>query len=124
MSFIEEIKNRAKKDIKTIVLPEAEDIRTLKATEQVLKEGYAKIILVGSKNVIKEKAEENKINIEGANIVDPNDFEKHDEYVNMLYELRKHKGMTLEQAEELVKDPTHLGMLMVKDEEYNQPRSW
>ena len=119
MSFIEEIKNRAKKDIKTIVLPEAEDIRTLKATEQVLKEGYAKIILVGNKNVIKEKAEENKINIEGANIVDPNDFEKHDEYVNMLYKLRKHKGMSLEQAEELLKDPTHLGMLMVKDEEYN-----
>ena len=119
MSFIEEIKNRAKKDIKTIVLPEAEDIRTLKATEQVLKEGYAKIILVGNKNVIKEKAEENNINIEGANIVDPDEFEKHDEYVNMLYELRKHKGMTIEQAEELVKDPTHLGMLMVKDENYN-----
>jgi len=119
MSFIEEIKQRAKKDIKTIVLPEAEDLRTLKATEQVLKEGYAKIILVGNKNVIKEKAEENKINIEGANIVDPEDFEKHDDYVNILYELRKHKGMTLELAEELVKDPTHLGMLMVKDEEYN-----
>ena len=46
MSFIEEIKQRAKKDIKTIVLPEAEDIRTLKATEQVLKDGYAKIILI------------------------------------------------------------------------------
>ena len=119
MSFIEEIKQRAKKDIKTIVLPEAEDLRTLKATEQVLKEGYAKIILIGNKSVIKEKAEENKINIEGANIVDPDDFEKHDEYVNMLYELRKHKGMTIEQAEELVKDPTHLGMLMVKDDSYN-----
>ena len=119
MSFIEEIKQRAKKNIKTIVLPEAEDLRTLKATEQVLKEGYAKIILVGNKKVIKEKAEENKINIEGANIVDPDEFEKHDEYVNMLYELRKHKGMTIEQAEELVKDPTHLGMLMVKDDNYN-----
>lgn len=119
MSFIEEIKQRAKKDIKTIVLPEAEDLRTLKATEQVLKEGYAKIILVGNKNEIKEKAEENKINIEGANIVDPNDFEKYDEYVNTLYELRKHKGMTIEQAKELVKDPVYLGMLMVKDENYN-----
>lgn len=119
MSFIEEIKQRAKKNIKTIVLPEAEDLRTLKATEQVLKEGYAKIILVGNKNEIKEKAEENKINIEGANIVDPNDFEKYDEYVNTLYELRKHKGMTIEQAKELVKDPVYLGMLMVKDENYN-----
>ena len=116
MSFIEEIKQRAKKDIKTIVLPEAEDLRTLKATEQVLKEGYAKIILVGNKNVIKEKAEKNKINIEGADIVDPSDFEKYNEYVNLLYELRKHKGMTIEQAKELVKDPVYLGMLMVKDE--------
>lgn len=119
MSFIVEIKQRAKKDIKTIVLPEAEDLRTLKATEQVLKEGYAKIILVGNKNEIKEKAEENKINIEGANIVDPEEFEKYDEYVNTLYELRKHKGMTIEQAKELVKDPVYLGMLMVKDENYN-----
>ena len=59
MSFIEEIKQRAKQDIKTIILPEAQDIRTLKATEQVLKEGYAKIILVGNKEEIKEKALEN-----------------------------------------------------------------
>ena len=54
MSFIEEIKQRAKQDIKTIILPEAQDIRTLKATEQVLKEGYAKIILVGNKKLKKK----------------------------------------------------------------------
>lgn len=118
MSYIEEIKLRAKKDIKTIVLPEAEDIRTLEATEKVLKEGYANIILVGNKEIINKKAEENKIGIEGAKIVDPNDFEKYDEYVNLLYELRKHKGMTIEQAKELVKDPVYLGMLMVKDENF------
>ncbi len=118
MSFIEEIKLRAKKDIKTIVLPEAEDIRILEATEKVLKEGYANIILVGNKEIINKKAEENKISIEGAKIVDPNDFEKYDEYVNLLYELRKHKGMTIEQAKELVKDPVCLGMLMVKDENF------
>ena len=58
MSFIEEIKQRAKQEIKTIVLPEAQDIRTLQATEQVLKEGYAKIILVGNKKEIEEKAQE------------------------------------------------------------------
>lgn len=117
MSFIEEIKQRAKQDIKTIVLPEAEDIRTLQATEQVLKEGYAKIILVGNKEKIQEKAETNKLDITGATIVDPNDSEKYDEYVNLLYELRKHKGMTIEKAKELVKDPVYFGMLMVKDEE-------
>ena len=116
MSFIEEIKNRAKKDIKTIVLPEAEDIRTLEATQKVLKEGYANIILVGNKEIINKKAEENKISIKGADIIDPNDFERYDEFVNLLYELRKHKGMTIEQAKELVKDPVYLGMLMVKNE--------
>ena len=56
MSFIEDIKNRAKKDIKTIVLPEAEDIRTLKATERVMQEGYADIILIGNKEQVRKLA--------------------------------------------------------------------
>ena len=116
MSFIEEIKQRAKQEIKTIVLPEAEDIRTLKATEQVLKEGYAKIILVGNEEEIKQNAKTNNINITGATIVDPSNSEKKEEYVNWLYELRKHKGMTMEKAQELVNDPVYFGMLMVKDE--------
>ena len=116
MTFIDEIKQRAKKEIKTIILPEAEDIRVLEATEQVLKEGYAKIILVGNKKEIKEKAETNKINIDGAQIVEPCSSEKYDEYVNLLYELRKNKGMTIEKAHELVKDPVYYGMLMIKDE--------
>lgn len=116
MQFIEKIKNRAKQDIKTIVLPEAEDIRVLQATEQVLKEGYAKIILIGNRQAIEKKAETNKVDITGADIVDPSNSEKYDEYVNLLYELRKHKGMTIEKAKELVKDPVYYGMLMVKDE--------
>lgn len=116
MSFIDEIKQRAKQDIKTIVLPEAEDIRILEATEQVLEEGYANIILIGNKEKIENKAKENNINIANAKIVDPEKSEKHDEYVNLLYDLRKHKGMTIEQAKELVKDPVYYGMLMVKDE--------
>lgn len=119
MTFIENIKKRAKEDIKTIVLPEAEDIRILETTQQVLKEQYANIILVGNKEKIEKKAKENNINIIGAEIVDPNNSEKHDEYVNLLYELRKHKGMTIEQAKELVKDPVYYGMLMVKDEQTN-----
>ena len=119
MTFIENIKKRAKENIKTIVLPEAEDIRILEATQQVLKEQYANIILVGNKEKIEKKAKENNIHIIGAEIVDPNNSEKHDEYVNLLYELRKHKGMTIEQAKELVKDPVYYGMLMVKDEQTN-----
>ena len=119
MAFIEEIKKRAKQDIKTIVLPEAEDIRTLEATENILKEKYANIVLIGNAQKIKQKAEENNLNITGAQIVDPNDSEKYDEYVNLLYELRKNKGMTIEKAKELVKDPVYYGMLMVKDETSN-----
>lgn len=70
MNFIETIKERARQEIKTIVLPEAEDIRTLKATEVALKEKYANIILVGNEKKIKEKAETNNVNIDGAKIID------------------------------------------------------
>lgn len=116
MSFIEEVKQRAKQEIKTIVLPEAKDIRILQATEQVLKEQYANIVLIGNPEKIEKKAKENNIAIKGAQIVDPNNSEKYDSYTNLLYELRKHKGMTIEKAKELVKDPVYYGMLMVKDE--------
>ena len=116
MGFIDGIKQRAKQDIKTIVLPEAEDIRVIEATSIVMKEKYANIILVGNENKVKELAEKNNLDITGAKIVDPCNSEKYDKYVNLLYELRKNKGMTIENAKELVKDPVYYGMLMVKDE--------
>lgn len=117
MQFIKNIKERAKQDLKTIILPEATDIRTLQATEQVIKEGYARIILIGNEKEILEKAEKNNINIKDATIIDPNNSEKYNEYVDLLYELRKNKGMTIEKAQELVKDPVYYGMLMLKDAE-------
>ena len=117
MHFIESIKQRAKQDIKTIVLPEATDIRTLQATEQVIKEGYAKIILLGNKQEVENKSKENNIDITGVQIIDPNNSEKYNQYVELLYELRKNKGMTMEQAQELVKNPVYYGMLMLKDDE-------
>ena len=114
MSFIEEVKNRAKSDIKTIILPEATDIRVLKATETVLREGYAKIILIGNEAEIVSKAKENNINIEGATIIDPMTSDNREQYANTLYELRKNKGITLEQAQELVEHPVYYGMVMLK----------
>lgn len=117
MNFIESIKNRAKKEIKTIVLPEAEDLRTLKATQIALKEKYANIVLVGNEEIIKQKAQENNVNIEGATIINPQTSENYEKYAQLLYELRKNKGMTIEQAKELVLNPVYFGMLMVKDEE-------
>ena len=117
MNFIENIKNRAKQEIKTIVLPEAEDIRTLKSTQIALKEKYANIVLIGNEETIKQKAQENNVNIEGATIINPQTSENYEKYVQLLYELRKNKGMTIEQAKELVLNPVYFGMLMVKDEE-------
>ena len=117
MNFIENVKNRAKKEIKTIVLPEAEDIRTLKATQIALKEKYADIVLVGNEEIIKQKAKENNVNIDGATIINPKTSKNYNKYVELLYELRKNKGMTIEQAKELVLNPVYFGMLMVKDEE-------
>ena len=117
MTFIEQIKERARKDIKTIVLPEATDIRILKATEKVLKEKYAKIILVGNEEEIQKQAKTNNISIEGAKIVDPEKSDLYDKYVDLLYNLRREKGMTIEKAKELVLNPVYFGMLMLKDEE-------
>ena len=117
MNFIENIKNRAKQEIKSIVLPEAEDIRTLKATQIALKEKYANIVLVGNEEIIKQKTQENNINIEGATIINPQTSKDYEKYAQLLYELRKNKGMTIEQAKELVLNPVYFGMLMVKDEE-------
>ena len=117
MAFIDDIKQRAKQDIKTIILPEAQDIRILKATEKVIKEGYAKIILLGKKEEIEKMAKENNVNIEGAEIIEPTNSANYSKYVELLYNLRKEKGMTQEQAKELVKDPVYYGMLMLKDEE-------
>ena len=78
MNFIENVKQRAKKQNKTIVLPEAEDIRTLEATQTVLKEQFAKIVLIGNKEKILEKAKENHIDIEGAKIIEPEKSGKSD----------------------------------------------
>ena len=114
MSFIDDIKTKAKRDIKTIVLPEAEDIRTLRATEQILKEGFADIILIGNKEETKKLAKENNINIEGAKIITPATSEKFSEYANAFYELRKAKGITLDKAKEILKDNVYFGMMMVK----------
>lgn len=117
MNFIENIKQRARKEIKTIVLPEAEDIRTLKATEIALREKYANIILIGNQKETIEKTKKNNIDIEGAEIIEPEKSKNYEKYANLLYELRKNKGMTIEKARELAKDPVYFGMLMVKDEE-------
>lgn len=114
MSFIETIKQRAKQSIKTIVLPEGNDIRTIEAASIAIAEGYANIILIGSNEEITKIANEHNFDISKAQIVNPNTSEKYDEFVNEFYELRKNKGMTIEKAKELIKEETYFGMMMVK----------
>lgn len=114
MSFIEEIKKRAKEDIKTIVLPEANDIRTLEATEMILNEEFAKIILIGNKEEVLELAKTKNLKLERAEIIDPSKSSDYEEYVKEFYELRKARGMTLEKAKEIILDPVYFGMMMVK----------
>ena len=114
MSFIETIKQRAKQDIKTIVLPEGNDIRTIEGAKIALEEGYANIILLGNEEEITKTANEHNFDISKAKIINPLNSPNYDESVNSFYELRKNKGMTIEKAKEIIKDETYFGMMMVK----------
>ena len=109
-SFIDTLIDRAKADKKTIVLPEGNDERILEAAQEALAQGIANIIILGDADEIAAKV----YNLEGATIIDPATSDKQEEFAELLYELRKAKGMTPEEAKELVKDPIHFAVLMVK----------
>ena len=109
-SFIDTLIDRAKADKKTIVLPEGNDERILEAAQEALAQGIANIIILGDADEIAAKG----YNLEGATIIDPATSDKQEEFAELLYELRKAKGMTPEEAKELVKDPIHFAVLMVK----------
>lgn len=109
-SFIDTLIDRAKADKKTIVLPEGNDERILEAAQEALAQGIANIIILGDADEIAAKG----YNLEGATIIDPATSDKQEEFAELLYELRKAKGMTPEEAKELVKDPIHFAVLLVK----------
>lgn len=115
MSYIDSIKERAKLNKKTICLPETEDKRTLLAAAKVLEEGIANVILVGNEEKVNGCASELNIDLTGAVIVDPATSPKLEAYVELLYETRKAKGMTMEKAREmLLSDGLFFGVMMVK----------
>lgn len=114
MAFIDQIKERARTERKTIVLPEATDVRILEAAQIVKSEEYAKVILIGDEEKVKEIAKDKGIDIGETKIVNPLKSEKTEEYAKALFELRKAKGMTEEQAHQLILDPVYFGMMMVK----------
>ena len=115
MSYIDLIKEKARQDVRTIVLPETNDKRTLIAASQILAEGIAKIIMVGNEEKIMDGAGWLEVDLTGITVVEPAKCDKLDEYVNLLYETRKSKGMTEEMAREiLLKDYLTFGVIMVK----------
>lgn len=110
--LIEVLKQKAKKLSKTVVLPEGADKRIVKAAAEVVKEGFAKIILLGDKSKI--ASENPDVDLSGIRIINPIESEKLTEYTNVLFELRKAKGMTIEEAAQLAKNVLYFGTLMVK----------
>jgi phosphate acetyltransferase len=116
MDILENLIVRAKANKQRIVLPEAEEERTIKAADRALADALADIILIGNPAKIQQQVEAfNLTNISKATIIDPENNPKSEEYAQLLAELRKKKGMTIEQARELVKNPLYLGCLIIKN---------
>lgn len=116
MDLIKQIVERAKANKQRIVLPEGTEVRTLTAADQLLKEGVADIILIGNPKNIKSLVSDLELkNIDKAIIIDPENYDKKEIYTNLLFDLRKAKGMTIEQAAKLAEDPLYIACLMIKN---------
>jgi phosphate acetyltransferase len=115
MTLVEQIIARAKANKQRIVLPEAEEERTLKAADQVLADDIADLILIGNPAKVQALCDKfNLTHIDKATLIDPENNPKAEEYAEKLYELRKNKGLTIEKARELVKNPLYLGCMIIK----------
>jgi len=116
MDLLQKMLSRAQANPQRIVLPEGTEIRTLKAADRIIADKTAKLTLIGNQDEIMKLAAENGLgNIDQAEIVDPNNHAQKELYTNLLVELRKSKGMTIEKASELVKNPLYLACLMIKN---------
>lgn len=115
MELMNKLWEAAKADKKRIVLPEGNEERNLVAAQKIKELGLAYPILVGDTEEINEKANNLGVNLEGIEVVDPKSSEKLSDYINGFYELRKNKGMTLEKAEKIIRDPLYFGTMMVKE---------
>lgn len=115
MDLIEKIRQQARLDCQRIVLPEGDEERMVMAADAIIREKLCYIILIGDPVEIEKKAQQYGLkNIEKATIINPKDHPKKQEYTELLYELRKAKGMTMDEAAKLVEDPLYLGTLMIK----------
>ncbi len=115
--MIEKIKSKARENKKRIVLPEGDEPRTVKAAVDIVKDGLAVPVLLGNPEKIEKVASEQGVDVSGIKIVDPLTSDKAEEYAKSLYELRKAKGVTEDDAKKLVADPMYYGIMMVKLED-------
>ena len=116
MDLIKQIVERAKANKQRIVLPEGTEERTLKAADRLLADEVVEVILIGNPDEIKALAEKHGLtNIDKATIIDPINNPRKEVYANLLFELRKSKGMTIEKATALAEDPLYLGTLIIKN---------
>ena len=116
MELIERIKDRVRGEHKKIVLPESNDIRVVEAASIVSKESFTDIILIGKESEIKNFAKENNIDISDVKIIDPNNFSDREKLVNDFYLLRKHKGISMEDARNIIlNDYVYFANMLVKD---------
>ncbi|MCH5214521.1 MAG: phosphate acetyltransferase [Muribaculaceae bacterium] len=116
MKLFERLAQKAADHPQKLVLPESTEPRTLQAADQIIERGLAHVVLLGHRHEIEAKAEELGLgNIRHAHIHDPEDTEFTEKYAELLAELRKRKGVTIEMARQIVKtDPLYLGCLMIK----------
>ncbi|MDR2010616.1 MAG: phosphate acetyltransferase [Bacteroidales bacterium] len=115
MDLLTKIKENAKNQKMRIVLPEGTELRTLKAADQIIYEGLADILLIGNPEKIHTLSKENGLkNTDKLKIIDPLNHENKEKYTDLLFEIRKSKGLTREEASKLVEDPLYLGVLMIK----------
>ncbi|AQM61312.1 MULTISPECIES: phosphate acetyltransferase [Clostridium] len=114
MELMNKIWESAKADKKKIVLPEGSESRTVVAAQKIAEEGIAMPILIGNEEEILKSAKEQGVELKGVEIIDPETSTNLDKYIEAFYELRKNKGMTMEKAERIVRDPLYFGTMMVK----------
>ncbi|MCY7345208.1 MAG: phosphate acetyltransferase, partial [Pyrinomonadaceae bacterium] len=114
MTVLEKIRARAAADLQHIVLPEGEDIRTIRAAEICVRDKIAKITIIGDEQKIRDSAQTANVNLNGVKILDHRKSADFGKVATFYHELRRAKGVTLEEAEETIRDPLYYGNLLVK----------
>ncbi len=115
LQLLKEIREKAKQRKKTVVLPESHDDRVLFAAEKITKENLASVITIGDENAVRAKANELGVDLSGVRIIEPEKSDKFSDFVNFFFNLRKHKGVTYEQAKEIMKKDLYFGAMLVRE---------